>query len=259
MWTIRPSATACQQPNGNSGRAAGVPLIIYLCFNGGNRSSVATTKRWLIKACLFRNQNLLLDRLLHLVPIISSSSPSHMLNSTHMWELHHIRMHVFLWCTVHRVCVRHPLLHHAAFKTRASLCIYRRVTDFARWPTSLRVSSILWPLPFIHIKMSARDLAWVENFSVGLRRMTRIRSGFQRNNNGLHCGFNSCFPLSPKKNPAVRGGTSCFILAPLLLKDLNHSLSLVFERLTPLSPSLLSAPVEPLLTGRTVLCSLLGF
>lgn len=89
-------------------------------------------------------------------------------------------------------------------------------------------------------------------------RMTRIRSGFQRNNNGLHCGFNSCFPLSPKKNRAVRGGTSCFILAPLLLKDLNHSLSLAFERLTPISPSLLSAPVKPLLTGRKVLCSLLG-
>lgn len=101
MWTIRLSATACQQPNSNSGRAAGVPLIIYLRFDEGNRSSVATTKRWLIKACLFRNQNLLPDRLLHLVPIISSSSPSHMLNSTHMWVLHHIRMRVFLWCTVH--------------------------------------------------------------------------------------------------------------------------------------------------------------
>lgn len=138
MWTIRPWATACQQPNGYSGRAAGVPLIIYLHFDGGNRSSVATTKRWLIKACLFRNQNLLLNSLLHLVPIISSSSPSHMLNSTHMWVLHHIRMRVFSWCTVHLwtcvcVCVRHRLLHHVAFETRVSFCIYGSVTDFVRW------------------------------------------------------------------------------------------------------------------------------
>lgn len=103
ICSIRPSATACQQLNSNSGRAAGVPLIIYLPLDGGNWSSVATTKRWLIKGCLFRNQNLLLDRLLHLVPIISSRSPSHMLNSARMWELHHIRMHVF--CNVLYICV----------------------------------------------------------------------------------------------------------------------------------------------------------
>lgn len=113
MCTIRPSETACQQPNGNGG-AEGVPLIIYLRLDGGNWSSVATKKRWLIKGCLFRNQNLLLDRLLHLVPIISSSSPSHILNSARMWELHHIRMHVFLFpvhicgcvcvCAFHTIC-----------------------------------------------------------------------------------------------------------------------------------------------------------
>lgn len=137
MCTTRPSVTACQQPKSNSGRTAGVPLIIYLRLDGGNWSSVTAMKQWLIKGCLFRNQNLLLDRLLHLVPIISSSSPSHMLNSALMWELHHIIIHVFLWCTVHLwvcvracVCVQHVVLHHVAFDKRVSFCMYRSIADF---------------------------------------------------------------------------------------------------------------------------------
>lgn len=181
MCTIRSSATACQQPNGNSGRAAGVPLIIYLRFDGGNWSSVATTKQWLIKGCLFRNQNLLLDRLLHLEPIISSSSPSHMLNSARMWELHHIRMHVFLWCTVQLwvcvwACVQHALLHHVVFEKRASFCIYRSIVDFVH----LCAFPSFDPCPFIYIQLSAHDLAWVENFPIGLRRWPEREAGFRR-------------------------------------------------------------------------------
>lgn len=61
-------------------------LIIYLCFNRGNRSSVTTMRLWVIKACLFRNQNLLLDSALHLVAIISFSSPIQALNLSHMRE-----------------------------------------------------------------------------------------------------------------------------------------------------------------------------
>lgn len=176
ICTIRPSATACQQPNSNSGRAAGVPLIIYLPLDGGNWSSVATTKRWLIKGCLFRNQNLLLDRLLHLVPIISSRSPSHMLNSARMWELHHIRMHVF--CNVLYICV---CVCSACSAT--SCCVWKtsvilHLSLHSWFCASLRVS-ILWPLAFIYIQMSARALAWVDYFPIGLRRWPEREAGFR--------------------------------------------------------------------------------
>ena len=80
---------ACQEQNGNGGTLRGCAWLFICASTGGNRSSVTTMKLWVIKACLFRNQNLPLDRPLHLVAIISFSSPSHMLNSTHMWELHH--------------------------------------------------------------------------------------------------------------------------------------------------------------------------
>lgn len=228
MWTIWPSATACQQPNSNIGRAGrGVPLIIYLRLDGGNWSSVATTKRWLIKGCLFRNQNLLLDRLLHLVPIISSSSPSHMLNSARMWELHHIRMHVFLWCTVHLwvcVCVR---ARECVFNTLCYIMLlFKNECRFVFFAPQLifYIPANFHPFTFalyLQPNVSTRScLRW--RFSHCLSSLTRKRSGFPRNNNGLCCGFNSCFSLSPKKNLAVWGGTSCFVLASLLLQDLNH-------------------------------------
>lgn len=60
---------------------------------------------WVIKACLFRNQNWLLDRALHLVVIISSGSPSHTLNSIHMWELHHFSVVALYVCVVLCTCV----------------------------------------------------------------------------------------------------------------------------------------------------------
>lgn len=83
-------------------------------FWGGGWSSISTPKLWVIKGCLFRNQNLLLDGPLHLVPITSLGAPlSHMLNSTHVWELHHITAHVFVpWCAaLVLVCVQHVLQH----------------------------------------------------------------------------------------------------------------------------------------------------
>lgn len=223
MWTIRPWAMGCQQPSGYSGRAAGVPLIIYLRFDGGNRSSVATTKQWLIKACLFRNQNLLLNRLLHLVPIISSSSPSHMLNSTHMWVLHHIRMRVFLWCAVH-LCVRHPLLHHVAFERRVSFCIYGSVIDFVR-RQHLRVFPPFDLCPFSTLKCQHAVLPGPRIFPLANAAWPEWEVGFR--------GIIMVYIVAPtaashyhrRRTWSSGGGTSCFVLTLPQLTDLKHLLS----------------------------------
>lgn len=178
-----------------------------------------------------------------------------MLNSTRMWVLHHIRMRVFLWCAVHLwACVFGTLCYIMLLSKDECRSVF--TAWFRTSATSPRVST-LWPLPFLDIKMSARGLAWAEDFSIGLRRVTRMRSGFQRNNNGLYCGSNSCFPLSPKKTLAIQGGTSCFVLTLPLLTDLNHLLS----RLWALTFSTFcSCQASSGGWGqRKALCSLLGF
>lgn len=85
-----------------------------------------------------------------------------------------------------------------------------------------------------------------------------MRSGFQKNGNGFDCGFSSSgapvqqlLPVFTKTELGHRGKTSCFILAALLFKDLEHSLSHLIAARSPsslsLSPLLLtSGPVKPL-------------
>lgn len=113
-------------------------LIIYLCFDGGNRSSITTVELWVIKACLFRNQNLLLDRPLHLVAIILFSSPSHMLNSTHVCVfvfVHHVLLHSF---------IQKNKKQHFKAATLFWLVIFLHIPSV--FP---RVSSLKWLLTFI--------------------------------------------------------------------------------------------------------------
>lgn len=76
-----------------------------------------------------------------------------------------------------------------------------------------------------------------------------MSSGFQRNGDGFFCGFFSfgapvqqLLPALTKTELGRRGKTSCFILAALLLKDLEHSLSHLLAARSPSSRLLPSLP-----------------
>lgn len=79
-----------------------------------------------------------------------------------------------------------------------------------------------------------------------------MRSGFQKNGNGFYCGFSSSgapvqqlLPVFTKTELGHQGKTSCFILAALLFKDLEHSLSHLIAARSPSSCFLPSLPSSP--------------
>lgn len=76
-----------------------------------------------------------------------------------------------------------------------------------------------------------------------------MKSGFPRNGDGFYCGFFSfgapvqqLLPAFTKTEFGRWGKTSCFILAALLLKDLEHSLSHLLAARSPSSCLLPSLP-----------------
>lgn len=84
-----------------------------------------------------------------------------------------------------------------------------------------------------------------------------MRSGFQKKGNSFYCGFSSSrapvqqlLPVFTKTELGHRVKTSCIVLAALLFKELEHSLSHLIAACSPsssLSPNLLtSGPVKPL-------------
>lgn len=85
-------------------------------------------------------------------------------------------------------------------------------------------------------------LAFIAELNEGFRGMSMLSivASFL-----LGLQFNSCFPPSLKQSFGRRGKTSCFILAALLLKDLEHSLSHLLTARSPSSRLLPSLPSLP--------------
>lgn len=127
-------------------------------------------------------------------------------------------------------------------KNKSTLSVQRRPVFWLIAWDFISKTSCFYVLLFMKDEPLTFDFHFSENVNLcsrlgqeffrSLLLVNWMSSGFQRNGHGFYCGFFSfgapvqqLLPAFTKTEPGHRGKTSCFVLAALLLKDLERSLS----------------------------------